>query len=191
MRRFVPVTIAILFASFLVGSGVQAESAVLQVSAANNAHLTIVMSDATADLGTNLDPDGTDSNSVDLVYDYQGATGDQGTYYVWNPGDIGNKIEVRSNRVWNGSVMATENSGPGASQTMTISSGVLRYIEGNAPSSYDSCEAGTVLTPFPATWKTGVSAGRNIFVHFYCLRVDWDDAPGTFSSSINYTATQS
>jgi hypothetical protein len=35
-----------------------------------------------------------------------------------------------------------------------------------------------------------VAKGVNSYTHFYSLRVDWNDDPGTFSSTITYEVTQ-
>ena len=113
----------------LGGPGASAATAVVSVAGANNAVLTLTIGDPTADLGSNLDPDGTDSDSLDVVFDYQGSSKDQGTYYLWTPNGTGNNIEVKSNRAWNGTVVATENLGAGASDTITIESGAVESQE--------------------------------------------------------------
>ena len=138
IRRVLLLIVGLGLAASQIGSGgVSAETAVVSIAGTNNASLTIKIADATADLGSNLDPDGTDSNSVDIVFDYQGSAGNQGTYYIWKSGGAGNTIEVRSNKAWSGALVATENSGTATS--MTILSGVLRYVEGLEPTSYQDC----------------------------------------------------
>ena len=188
--RVAPIVIGAVVALFLLTSDrAGAANAVVVVSGVNNAMLTVSIADSTADMGSNLDPNGTDSNSVDVVFDFQGGTGNQGSQYLWTHQGTGNVVEVSSNKAWFGTIGATENAG--TSQTMTVESGVLKYVEGPEPASYEDCDAGTGLTTSPATWKASIGPGRSVFVHYYCLRVDWDDAPGTFTSSITYTATQS
>ena len=165
-----------------------AETGGVSASGTNNAKMTVTISDATSDFGTSLDPNGTDSNSSDTVLDYQGSTGNQGTYYVWKSAGAGVDVTVKSNKVWSGTVDAAENAG--TSTTMTIASGVLKFAETTAPTTYAGCGSATNFSAMPQTWKTSIGAGVNKYTSFYCLRVDWDDAPGTFSSSITYTATQ-
>ena len=191
MRRTIQLAVGLLLAGFVASTGTMARAdiTVMTASAANNAALTVTLQDATAEFGSNLDPKGTDSNSTETVVDYQGDTGNQGSYYVWAPDQSGNIIQVSSNKVWSAYIGASENTGFGASETMTIASGVLKYVEGSAPASYATCAAGSA--PSTNTWKQDVAPGRNTFAHFYCLRVDWDDAPGTFFTSVSYTINQS
>ena len=161
----------------------------VSVSGTNNAKITITIADSSSDFGTNLDPSGPDSNSPDSVSDYQGSSGNQGSYYVWKAAGSGNLITIKSNKAWNGMVAATENSG--SSSSMTIASGALRHSEGSAPTSYSEAASATAFQTTAQSWKSSVAKGVNSYFHFYSLRVDWDDDPGTFSSTINYEVTQS
>ncbi len=155
----------------------------------NNAKISITIGDGSADFGTNLDPEGTDSSSADTVLDYQGSTGNQGSYYVWkSTSGTGLSIEVKSNKVWNGTYQAAENIGTATS--MTIASSVLLFSGGSDPASYADCGSATALTITPTSWQTSIAAGKNTYTHYYCLRVDWNDDPGTFSSIVTYTVTQ-
>ena len=181
------ISIAIL-ASVLTSNLVSAETGGVSASGTNNAKITVTIADGTSDFGTNLDPEGTDSNSSDTVADQQGSTGNQGSYYVWSAAGSGLSVEVKSNKVWSGTVEASENAG--TSTSMSISGGVMTYAE-SAPASYSDCSSATAFTTTAASWKTSVAKGKNTYTHYYCLRVDWDDDPGTFSSSVTYTATQS
>ena len=156
-------------------------------SGTNNAKITISIADATADFGTNLDPAGTASDSGDTVADVQGSSGDQGSYYVWKSG--GMDVTVKSNKVWNGTLAATENGG--TSSSITIASGALRYAESTEPSSYTDCSSSTAFATTSSSWKSAVSAGVSPYTHYYCLRVDWVDDPGTFVSTLTYAVTQS
>ena len=166
-----------------------AEVGAVTASGQNNAKITITIGDASADFGTNLDPEGTDSNSTpDTVLDYQGSTGNEGSYYVWKAGGTGLSIGVKSNKVWNGTYEATENGGTATS--MTIAGGVLLFSEGSEPTTYALCGAATAFTTTPTSWVSSVAKGKTTYTHYYCLRVDWDDDPGTFSSSVTYTVTQ-
>ena len=187
--RIITLALGIILASYVAGSGIpaQAETTGALASGANNASLTITLSDSTLDFGDSLDPKGTDSNSTDNVADYQGSSGNEGTYYVW----ISNAVAVSSNKAWNGIVTATENTGAEASATMAIASGVFKYVEGTDPQSYGACSAGSDPSSTPGSWKSNIAPGRSLYTHHYCLRVDWDDAPGTFVTALNYTATQS
>ena len=157
-----------------------AEVGGVTASGTNNAKITVTIADAFADFGSNLDPSGIDSNSSDTALDYQGS------FYVWKSG--GMAVSVKSNKVWNGTVQAAENIG--TSTSMSIASGVLTYVESSAPTTYAACSAGTAFATTASTWKSSVAKGSSAYTVYYCLRVDWDDDPGTFSSSITYTATQ-
>jgi hypothetical protein len=163
-----------------------AEVGGVTASGTNNAKITVTIADASADFGSNLDPSGIDSNSSDTALDYQGSSGNQGSFYVWKSG--GMAVSVKSNKVWNGTVQAAENIG--TSTSMSIASGVLTYVESSAPTTYAACSAGTAFATTASTWKSSVAKGSSAYTVYYCLRVDWDDDPGTFSSSITYTATQ-
>lgn len=166
-----------------------AETGNVSVSGTNNAKITVAVGDGSAEFGTSLDPSGADSNSSDSVVDFQGSSGNQGSYYVWQAGGgSGNVVTVKSNKPWDGTVQASENSG--TSTSMTVASGVLRYAEGTAPASYSGCTNATAFQSTAQTWKSSVAKGKSTYAHFYCLRVDWDDDPGTFSSNVTYTVTQ-
>ncbi|MFQ5875704.1 MAG: hypothetical protein ACE5JL_18150, partial [Dehalococcoidia bacterium] len=150
--------------------------------------ITIVISDDSAAFGTNLDPEGPNSNSGDSVLDYQSSVGNQGSYYVWRASGSGLTVTVKSNRPWDGTVAASENSGTATS--MSIASGVLRYAEGSEPTSYSACAPATAFTTASSPWKSSIPEGIQIYAHYYCLRVDWDDDPGDFISTVTYTVTQ-
>lgn len=150
---------------------------------------TITITDTTADFGTNLDPTGPSSNSTDGVSAYTSSSGNQGAYYVWrSDGGSGVTVTVKSNKPWNGTTSATENGG--TSPSMTVASGVWRYTEGTQPASYADCTAATAFTIAASPWKSGISAGINGYVHYYCLRVDWIDDPGTILSTLTYQVSQ-
>jgi len=171
---------------FLVPVPVKAETQAVVASGTNIAKITVSVDDTSATFGTNLDPSGTDSNSIDTVLDYQGSSGNQGSYYMWSVSGVA--VAVKSNKVWNGTLSATENGGTATS--MTVLSGVLKYSEGVEPNSYINCGLSTSFTTAPASWKASVAKGKYTYIHYYCLRVDWDDDPGTFSSTVTYTVTQ-
>gem|GEM_PF-2949903 len=149
--------------------------------------LSISISDRTAAFGTNLSPAGTNSNSSDQVVDFQGNTGNQGSYYVWKAGGSGTNGTGYSSKTWNGTIWASENTGTSAS--MTIASGVLR-CSSSAPASYNEAANGAAFTTDPDVWQTNHPKGTSYFTFYYSLRVDWDDDPGTFASTVTYFVTQ-
>jgi hypothetical protein len=179
--------LAVVAAALVAAPPVSGETGTVTVSATNNAKITITIADTSAAFGTNLDPSGPASNSTDTVAVYTGSTGNQGAYYVWKSGGSGLTVTVRSNRSWNGTVQASENSGTAAS--MTVASGVLRWAE-TEPTSYSACSSATAFGTTAGTWKSNIAKGVNSYTLYYCLRVDWDDDPGTFSSTVTYTVTQ-
>ncbi|MDP3062637.1 MAG: hypothetical protein Q8O40_05440 [Chloroflexota bacterium] len=183
----VAVVVGILVAVMAIPAG--AASGGVSASGENQANITITLIDSTAGFGTNLDPSGTASNSSDTVVARAGSTGNQGAYYEWkaNGGD-GLTIEVKSNKTWNGTMAASENSG--TSSSMTVASGALRYAEGSEPTSYSACSSGTAFQSTAQTWKSNVAKGKSSYTQYYCLRVDWTDDPGTFVSNTTYTVTQ-
>ena len=177
-------------ALFLATRAGEAQSSGISISGTNNSELTISVSDPSSDFGDSLHPSGIDSTSSDTVADYQGNQGNQGSYYVWKAaGGTGVDVEVKSNKTWSGTIVAAENIGSSAS--MTISSGVLKYVASSEPTSYSDCDSATPFSASTATWRTGEPPGKSTFTYYYCMRVDWDDDPGTFASSVTYTATQS
>jgi len=165
----------------------QAAQGTVTVTATVNAAITISLSKSSAPFGTTLEPGGTDSNSGDTVVDFQSSSSNQGSYYVWKAGGSGMTVTVQSNKTWNGTIAASENSGTSAS--MTIASGVLRYSS-SAPASYNEAANGAAFTTDPDVWQTNHPKGTSYFTFYYSLRVDWDDDPGTFASTVTYFVTQ-
>lgn len=157
----------------------------VSVQATNNAAITLSVSDGTADFGTNLDPLGSTSNSDDIggVVSFQGP---DGSYYLWSSEGNGVMITVRSNKSWTGTIVASPNIG--TSPSMSIESGVLRY-SASAPGSYFDVALAPSLTTSGISFEAAGTKGVNTYTHFYALRVDWRDDPGTFVSSVTYTAT--
>lgn len=176
----VPLLIAALPASADPGSGS------VSVQATNNSAITLSVSDGSADFGSNLDPLGTDSNSSDRgqVSDFQS---DSGSYYVWRSGGgNGVVVTVKSNKSWTGSVSASPNTG--TSRSLTIESGALRYNTSSPRDYWDAALSpafSTSGTDFEVTGTKGV----HTYNYFYNLRVNWDDDPGTLSSTVTYSAT--
>jgi len=165
----------------------QAAQGTVTVTATVNAAITISLSKSSAPFGTTLEPGGTDSNSGDTVVDFQSSSSNQGSYYVWKADGSGMTVTVQSNKTWNGTIAASENSG--TSSSMTIASGVLRYAS-TAPTSYAEAAAETAFTTSAAAWQTNHAKGRSAHTFFYSLRVDWDDDPGTFASTVTYQVSQ-
>jgi hypothetical protein len=156
------------------------------VQATNNAAITISVSDATADFGSNIDPLGTDSNSSDAnqVVDLQEPTG---SYYVWRSnGGNGLIVTVKSNKSWTGTVVASNNTG--SSKSMTIESGVLRFSP-VMPASYYGAALSQPFTLTGTSFEAAGTKGVHSYSHYYALRVNWTDDPGTFVSSVAYSAT--
>ena len=186
-RLAVALGLGTAFAALGVASPASAATGTVTVTATNNATISISIADTTAAFGTNLDPSGTDSNSSDGVFDFQsaGTPPATGSYYVWKTGGVA--VSVASNTTWNGTVSASANTG--TSTSMTIASGALRWKDGSAPASYSDCSSATSFTSTAGTWKSNVSKGNNTYTTYYCLRDDWTDDPGTFASTVTYTAT--
>lgn len=193
MRRFKGIRRAIVVAgastlalAFALPVSADPDSGSVTVRATNNAAITLSVSDGTADFGTNLDPLGTNSNSSDFnqVQDFQEANG---SYYVWKSnGGGGLVVTVKSNKSWTGGVAASPNTGSSAS--MSIDSGVLRYTE-SAPSNYWDAALATAFTNRESGFEAAGTKGVHTYNHFYALRVNWEDDPGTFASSVTYSAT--
>jgi hypothetical protein len=188
-RWRLPVVLCLIGAFAVEGLGAPASAATgtVTVTATVNATITISIADTTAAFGTNLDPLGTDSNSADGVTDVQsaGTPPATGSYYIWKTGGVA--VTVGSNATWNGTVAASANSG--TSSSMTIASGVLRWKDGSAPASYSDCSSATSFNTAASTWKSAVPRGNTTYTTYYCLRDDWTDDPGTFASTVTYTAT--
>lgn len=177
-----------LVAAFSLGEGpwvhAQSASGTVTVTATDNAKLTIAISDQNASFGDSVAPDGTGvGGEVSSVVSISGA---EAAYYIWTPSTTP-LVTVKSNRMWNGTVSATENTG--TSNTMTIASGVLRWSTA-VPDSYAEAAGATAFSTSPAVWQTNHGPGRASFTYYFLLRVDWTDTPGTFSSTVTYSATQ-
>ncbi|MBI4336595.1 MAG: hypothetical protein HY683_02025 [Chloroflexi bacterium] len=179
------VMLALLVA--LSAARVGAEQGGVSASAEGQAKITITISDGTSDFGTNLDPTCPASNSTDTVDGLAGSSGNQGCYYAWKSGGSGMTVTVKSNKTWNGTVLASENTGTSAS--ITVASGALRWTA-TAPASYSECASATAFGATAQSWQSSVGKGTNSYAYYYCLRVDWNDDPGTFSSSATYEVTQ-
>jgi hypothetical protein len=160
-----------------------ADSGAVTVTATNNAKLTMTIGAPSANFGSALDPTGAGTSGQ--VSATASGSGDQGVYYVWSPS--GALVTVKSNKTWNGTVQASENSGSATS--LSVASGALRF-DSSAPSTYAAASTASAFSATPATWQQNHAKGSSSFTYNYLLRVDWSDDPGTFSSTVTYSATQ-
>jgi hypothetical protein len=174
-----------------VAAPATAATGTVNVTGTNNSVMTVSFDDATAAFGTTLTPDGVDSDSSDTVVDFQGSSGNEGSYYVWRAAGSGVAVTVKSNATWNGTIGAAANSGTATSLAVPASgaTGALRWCEGSAPTSYATAAACNGFTTTAASWKSSVSRGVNTYTQFYALRADWNDDLGTFISTVTYTVT--
>ena len=203
MKRIATIVVGVLsivtlffapMATLLFAPSVGAVADTVAATGTNNAKITIGLSGDsgdTADMGTALDPDASTASSTDTVTAYAEPTGDVGAYYAWEgSGGSGLTVKVKSNKVWDGSVGASENSGTAGQ--ITIANGSFTFTEDSDPASYADCDAGTdfVVSPAANAWKDDIAKGVNSYVHRYCLRILWTDDPGTFISTVTYTVIQ-
>ncbi len=173
-------------ATVVLGAPAGAESGTVQVTASNAAKFSMTLSTGTSNFGTNLGPDGTDSNQSGVV-DY--VDGNNGAYYVKSDPGFAQTVTVKSNQAWSGSVSAAENSG---SSGMKIADGSLRWSSANM-SSLSDAQSGTAFSTTANNTVFGVGnqpKGVNVYNYDYSMRVLWTDDPGTFSSIVTYTASQ-
>jgi hypothetical protein len=165
----------------------------ITASVANELSLTLC--DTEADFGDGLTFTGrTPSNTNDTI----GFTGlspnpDEGVFYSWTPlcqaNATGNFAVVASSTPSILAPCATENTGNGASPTMTLTHSLrwdaqpapsTTYADINNVSSFGPCPGGTGFGFF------GSAGTYDLPVHFY-LRVDPSDQAGTFSSIVVWT----
>jgi len=176
---------------FLQGSGTANFDDIAFASA-----LKMTISTITSAFGAGLAPDGVTSDQAVVGVGYTDATG---AYYVRdrNGSAFAVMITVRSSKAWDGNVLATENSGTAGA---TIAGGSLRWKLGDLANLTDA-QAGTAFstTSNTSVFTTASSClsgsakqpGTCTFNYDYSLRVLWTDTPGTFSSSLTYTAITS
>jgi len=161
----------------------------VSVSGTNNAKISVSISDLTANFGT-FDPTGSVSGGDEVDDTLTSTSGNQGVCLLWEAvGSSGVEVKVHSNKPWTGSVAATENGG--TSSSLTLDNGDFRY-HSSAPGSYGACNTGgTAFVTDGTSFEGSGNRGVSTYNHYYSLTVDWDDVPGTFSSTVTYTATQS
>lgn len=177
-------------ASVVLPQSVAADSGTgtVTVSGTDVAKLTVSISSTNAAFGSSLTPDGAAVGGA-ISATSVGTTGNQGVYYVWTPPTTP-LITVKSNKVWNGTVYASENAGGGASATLTVASGALRWGT-SAPTTYaDGASLTAFSTVTTTVWLSNVAKGVSTYQQYYGMRVDWNDDPGTFASTVTYSATQ-
>lgn len=119
----------------------------------------------------------------------------QGVWWYMAP-TTPNLVTVTSSEPWSGTVAASENTGAGASPTMTIASGALKFGPNTSltpPINYSIINgvSTTAFTTGGAAWPSAgeQTAGTDNFYYIYYLRSDLTDAAGTFSSTVTYTVT--
>jgi hypothetical protein len=188
-RRLQSLAVALgLSASMLsMGSALAlGDSGNVTVTATNTARLSLTVVDSSADYGNGIGPDGLPVGGE--ISSVTSTNGDEGAYFVWSP-SVNPNITVKSNKTWTGSVLATENNGLGASSTMKIANGSLRFGT-SVPGTYAAAAAGTAfdaVTPLdPGGW-TNHASGVSTFHYYYFLRVDWTDEIGGFNSTVTYS----
>jgi hypothetical protein len=187
-RRLQSLAIALgLSASLLTMGNALALDGTVTVTATNTTRLSLTIQDNSAAFGAGIGPDGTGTGGE--ISSVLGTSGNEGAYYIWSPSSTPN-ITVKSNKTWTGTVLASENNGVGASSTITIASGALRY--GTAlPGTYAAAAGGTAFTDSavsPSGWLNQ-PRGVSTFHYYYFLRVDWDDEIGGFNSTVTYSVT--
>lgn len=161
-----------------------ADIGTVTVTATASAKLSITITDAMADFGVAVAPDGTGTGGE--ITSVVGTSGVEGSYYLWTPSSQP-LVTVRSNKPWNGTISASENSGTATS--LTIASGVLRYST-SLPSDYAAAAAVTAFTATPDIWESNHIKGLTTYNYYYALRVNWNDDPGTFASTVTYAVIQ-
>jgi hypothetical protein len=161
--------------------------------------LRLTLCDTAANFGTGLNSLGATPSETDDRIDVTSPTVDGSyLYYLWTPecqwtGSGGPFLEVVSTSPWSATVCATENVGEGASETMKVANGVLRFgldfdqtaeeVDDHAVP-FDLCDDGVAdFDPFGV-----VGAGTRQMAFYYFLRVGVWDAAGTFSSTTTWTA---
>lgn len=184
--RIAALALFAMVATVVLGAPASAVDGTVQVTATNAAKFSMTLSTATSNFGTNLGPDGTDSNQSDVT-DY--VDGNNGAYYVKSNPGFAQTVEVKSNQAWSGSVAATENSGTSG---MKIANSSLRWSSGNMASLSDA-QSGTAFSTAANNTVFGAvnqPKGVNVYNYDYSMRVLWTDDPGTFNSTVTYTASQ-
>ena len=115
-----------------------------------------------------------------------GTVEPQGAYCRWSP-PVTPHVVVSSNRSWQGTIQASENTG--SAGTLTVASGNLKYSD-VAPTSYTAAASASSLSTEPQEWVPTSPRGLWGFTHHYLLRSDWTDDPGTFQSTVLYKVSQ-
>jgi hypothetical protein len=168
----------------------QAVDDTITATGTSTATFNFAVDETAAPFGTNLDPNGTDSNAAGVV-DYQNTNG---SFYAISDAAT---ATIESNKAYSGSVAAADNTG--SSTTMTPAAS-LKWKLGGMSSLAD---ASTGATPFTSSANatvfdtasgcssgTAKSAGDCSFDYGYSLNEKWTDMPGSFSSVLTYSAVQ-
>jgi hypothetical protein len=177
-------------------------SGTVEVSAEVATILSLTLCDTEANFGTGLTSLGNSPSGTTDLIDVTAPAADpaKGAYYMWTPScqaeGTGPFVHVVSTSAWSLTMCATENNGTGASPTLKIANGDLRFdvSHENLFGLYDQVQPATMPfvpceggAPSPLTGQKGglVSYG------FYYLQVDPSEAPGAFKSTTTWTLTPS
>jgi hypothetical protein len=173
--------------------------------------IILTMCDSDAAFGTNLDANGTPSNSGDGIGVIHGVPAqNQGAVYQWDPACSSQPglLQVDAPRTWTGTVCASESTG---SSSLSIAGGNLRYspwawtsfIGQQAESTVYGYATGTSYTAsFPdcgagtqdwTTWNCTAgfasgcgAAGLSNHNFYFYLKIDRDDTAGSFDSTTTW-----
>jgi hypothetical protein len=153
---------------------VSADTGGVTVSGETVATLDITIADATAEFGTNLSPDGTDSNSGDGVTDVTDTTG---ACYIWD-----SSVTVASNVDYAVTVEAD------------VADADLSFMTSN-PGNFAACIGGTSIPDPPATAHEWVAlapetAGQ-AHPYYLTMPVLWTENPGALpATALTFTVAQ-
>ena len=148
--------------------------------------ITLTLNDTTMALGT-PDPtceglaDGTPTGEFTVR---KGSTGNEGCAYVW--ADL--TVTVQSNKPWTGTIDGSDGT---PTSDVTVALGSFRYDTSAAATSYTGCSVDSSVPTTPAVWEgSGLIGANQVYTHYHCVLVDWDDSDGTIDSTITRTVQQ-
>jgi hypothetical protein len=174
-------TVAVVASLAGIGAASAADSGTVTVTGASSAKIELTVPDGTAQFGTDLTPDGNDSNGdASVVALVDTADPSAGACYRW-PGSV----VVRSNV---GYYVTVAGSGPNAR---------LDFLQAQ-PTTYAQCNTGEQVavsmfgSATPAhSWVAGeTKTGKRTHPFWLGLDVQWEDDPGTIADqTLTLTAT--